>query len=261
MDPQAYRQAFRASSADIAAVARRDVRAPIPSCPGWAMANLLGHLGAVYTSIARNISFGAGEDIVNELDDLQLAPAYATWFEGGRSAEAAPADVVDWFDAAVARLAQVFDDSDPEMRTWTWFPPEQTVGFWLRRMAHETAIHAWDARGAHGESYAYDSDLAADGVDEALSVYQPMHCRPTSTVEGRGETYHFHRTDGPGEWLVRFDGSEMTVTREHRRADVAFRGAAPDLFLFLWHRIPADRLEVLGDEVAATRYFELAPPD
>lgn len=76
-----------------------------------------------------------------------------------------------------------------------------------------------------------------------------------------GETYHFHRTDGPGEWLVRFMPEGPVVTREHAKGDVAVRGIASDLFLFLWRRLPADRLEVFGDADLLSRYFELAPPD
>jgi hypothetical protein len=34
-----------------------------------------------------------------------------------------------------------------------------------------------------------------------------------------------------------------------------------DLLLFLWHRIPADRLEVFGDAALLERFFELVPPD
>ncbi len=36
-------------------------------------------------------------------------------------------------------------DSAP---TWSWWPADQSVGFWVRRMAHETAVHRWDAEGA-----------------------------------------------------------------------------------------------------------------
>jgi hypothetical protein len=42
---------------------------------------------------------------------------------------------------------------------------------------------------------------------------------------------------------------------------VAVRGSASDLLLFLWRRIPADRLEVYGDAALLPRYFELVPPD
>jgi hypothetical protein len=128
-------------------------------------------------------------------------------------------------------------------------------------MAHETAVHRWDAQLANGAAEPIEAELARDGIDEALDVYQPRWCRPKSTIAGNGESYHFHRTDGEGEWLVEFEGEGMRVSRKHARADVAVRGTASDLVLFLWQRIPGRRLEVLGDAALLDRYFELVPPD
>jgi hypothetical protein len=59
--------------------------------------------------------------------------------------------------------------------------------------------------------------------------------------------------------LVRFAPDGPLFTREHARGDVALRGSASDLLLFLWQRIPAERLEVFGDATLIPRYFELAP--
>ncbi len=261
MNAPIYLDAFRAHTGAVSAAARQEIGAPVPSCPGWTIANVVGHLGALYTSLARNIRFGNGQDIVHGLADLDLEPAYVTWFQRGRTADTAPPDVADWFDRTAFRLSEILADSDPATPTWSWFPPDQTVGFWLRRMAHETAIHAWDARTALGASYDFQSDLAADGTDEVLTVYAPATCRPKSDVEGHGETYHVHRTDGGGEWFILFEGSDMVVTREHRKADVALRGSASDLFLAFWHRLPLEELDIRGDEALVTRYFELAPPD
>jgi hypothetical protein len=59
--------------------------------------------------------------------------------------------------------------------------------------------------------------------------------------------------------MVRFEGSEAVVSRGHAKGDVAARGTGSDLLLFLWHRIPAERLEVLGDAALLERYRELVP--
>jgi predicted lipid carrier protein YhbT len=49
------------------------------------------------------------------------------------------------------------------------------------------------------------------------------------------------------------------VRREHAKGDVAVRAPASDLLLFLWGRIPPDRLEVMGDTALLPRWFELVP--
>ena len=52
----------------------------------------------------------------------------------------------------------------------TWWPPDQTVGFWLRRMAHETSIHRRDVESAVGAETPVAPDLAVDGIDEVLAL-------------------------------------------------------------------------------------------
>ncbi len=52
-------------------------------------------------------------------------------------------------------------------------------------------------------------------------------------------TIHLHCTDGEGEWLITRAGDDVVVTREHAKGDVAARGTASDLLLFLWGRVPA----------------------
>jgi predicted lipid carrier protein YhbT len=87
--------------------------------------------------------------------------------------------------------------------------------------------------------------LAADGIDELFAVipYWPMEPHP----HGDGETVHLHCTDLEGEWLVRLVPDGLVVTREHAKGDVAVRGTASDLSLFLYGRVVADALEVFGD--------------
>ena len=46
----------------------------------------------------------------------------------------------------------------------------------------------------------------------------------------------------------------MVVTREHAKGDVAARGTASDLLLFLWGRVPATALEVFGDAALLDRF-------
>ena len=42
--------------------------------------------------------------------------------------------------------------------------------------------------------------------------------------------------------------------REHAKGDVAARGTASDLLLFLWGRVPATALEVFGDAELLDRF-------
>src|SRR5258708_19732096 len=80
-----------------------------------------------------------------------------------------PLELLDW---AYAALTAEFAARRPEDHTFTWYDPDQTVGFWIRDMAQETVIHRVDAELAAAEPLAaIPGDLAADGIDELLVAF------------------------------------------------------------------------------------------
>jgi uncharacterized protein (TIGR03083 family) len=258
-----YRDAFQRDAAALAAAARRGLAAPVPSCPGWTVATLLTHLTGIYAHRIKLVRVRARENVVQAYEDLDLPAEYQDWFDAqGEDLSTMPPGLLALFERTAAELEAVLWSVEPEEPVWTWWPADQTAGFWQRRMAHETAVHRWDAQLAHGDPQPIESELARDGIDEVLDVMVPMRRAWAETPRtGTGEAYHFHRTDGPGEWLVRFEPDRVVVTREHARGDVAVRGTASDLLLFLWQRIPAERLKVFGEAAVLERFFDLAPPD
>ena len=163
-----------------------------------------------------------------------------------------------WLREGAAALVAALAAVGPDKSVWTMGEP-RTSRFWFRRQAHEATVHRWDAEDAVGITPTpIDIDLAADGIAEYLEVYLPRVHR-NSGLTGAGESFHIHRTDGPGEWLVRFEPSGATVTAEHAKADVALRGPAEELLLVLWRRRPASSVELFGSEAALARWYELVP--
>jgi uncharacterized protein (TIGR03083 family) len=193
--------------------------------------------------------------------DFAAFPGFYDWLERDMPHAEVPRLIVDWLDEAHARLAEALTAADPAEHVRTWFPPDQTAGFVQRRMAQETAVHRWDAQAAVGTPEPIESELARDGIDEMLDVHLPIRPQWVPGRQGAGERYHLHRTDGEGEWLVDFQPDGVRVSREHARGDVAIRGTASDLLLWLWGRIAAGRLEVHGDQSLIARWFELVPAD
>jgi predicted lipid carrier protein YhbT len=106
-------------------------------------------------------------------------------------------------------------------------------------------VHRYDAETAAGTPTPVDAELAVDGIDEFLTVFVPRMGANFGPVGDA--TVHVHCTDVDGEWLVACNDGEVAVTREHAKGDVAARGTASDLLLFLWGRVSADTLEVFGD--------------
>lgn len=241
MQRQEYLAAIEAHGADIARAARVSLDAPVRACGSWRVADLLWHVGEVHrfwTSMALAGSALKGEHVRDE-----------------RPSEM---DMISWYELGVQQLLAALATLPPEQSCWTWAGP-QNIAWLLRRMAHETAIHAWDALWAAGLKPHIDPQLASDGIDEFVYVMTPLVREGQPIIGG---SVHIHCTDVDGEWLlVPGDGLELVVTREHAKGSVALRGPAVDILLVLWRRLPVEAIEVIGDASVADRFLLRADLD
>jgi len=211
----------------LAAAARGNLDPPVETCPGWSVGDLVDHTGKVHRFWAQIAAGADRSSVVRE-----SAPD--------------PERVVEWFEEGLAHLTTTLRSADPDRSIWTWAPVEHpTVAWIIRRMAHETAIHRWDAQAAVGHPDPIDAGFAADGIDELLFVFLPAE---PQLHKGDGRRAHIHCTDVEGEWLVQMQEGAFTVVREHSKGDAAIRGPAADVLLALWERVPFSNVEVLGDE-------------
>ena len=121
--------------------------------------------------------------------------------------------------------------------------PDQTVGFWMRRMALETAIHRVDAdlaAGLAGPPIA--PDLAADGIDEVLGwiAYAPVAWPEDFTeVLATADPTPVRISTGGHDWTISAAPGRVVV--DHGTADPAAVGAtvsgAPDaVYRWIWGR-------------------------
>jgi uncharacterized protein (TIGR03083 family) len=137
--------------------------------------------------------------------------------------------------------------------------------FWLRRRAHEAAVHLADAQLAAGQDADLPPGLAADGVDEWLGLTAAGIGGPAPELRGGGQRLHVHATDpglsGTGEWLITRTSSGITVEHGHGQADVAVRGPAGDLLLVLTRRLPpsAPGVDIFGDRALLTHWLRHTP--
>lgn len=233
--------AIEQHGADIARAARVSLDSPVRACGSWRVADLLWHVGEVHrfwTSMALSGTSSKGQHQRDERPEEM--------------------DMIAWYEAGVQRLVAVLSSLSPEQPCWTWAGP-QTIEWLIRRMAHETTIHAWDALWAAGLQPRISPELASDGIDEFMYVMTPLVREGQPIVGG---SVHVHCTDVDGEWLlVPGDGLELRVTREHAKGSVALRGPAVDILLVLWRRMPVDAIEVIGDASVADRFLLRADLD
>jgi len=214
--------------------------APVPSCPGWTMADLVHHLGGVYQHVLLHSARGVTERPGRRLRDFIAEPVAA--------------DLLNWWNDWYTSIMSTLGTLDPELPAWNWAPQAKKAIFWHRRMAHETAIHRWDAQMAVGWAEPIEERYAADGVAEVLDTFLPAGRRINRGATATG-LVALQATDADYTWHVRLRGEGVALLDtdtifgdDELRARVVAAGLASNLMLALWGRVAWDTLEVSGDE-------------
>jgi uncharacterized protein (TIGR03083 family) len=210
------------------------LEAPVPSCPGWVVRDLLAHIGFVHRWAAGYVQTGRTE-MVEEPD------------EPGLLAAAPPDDLlIDWVADGHASLVGALSSAPAGLRCWTFFGAPSSLAFWARRQAHETAVHRVDAELATGAAPSPIAiPFAADGVDELLLGFlaRPGSRRYAKVQPG---SVSFAATDTDASWTVAVSGTGIEMARSAGTGDLSVRAPAADLYLLLWNRRPSDGLDVEG---------------
>ena len=193
---------------------------PLPSCPGWDVADLLRHVGSVHYRAAL---------IIGEHRDR--AP-------DARETSAPPGDPFAWYEQGRTALFAALANPDEAASYWTFLGPKP-LDWWLRRLADETAVHRVDAELARGHRGPIDPAFAADGVDEQLETYLPVVAARQRRRDDAKVT--LRASDVGAAWTVTVtQPGDVTVTRDEEPAAARIRASAVDLYLWLWRR-GADR--------------------
>jgi uncharacterized protein (TIGR03083 family) len=219
------------------AAAAADSSVPVPSCAGWTMDTLVRHLARVY---------------LHKVTLLRTGDWPKNWPPPGLAAEPGLALLARAYRALTAELIA----RGPSAAAVTWYEPDETAGFWFRRMAQETVIHRVDAELAAGLVPTHvPEDLAADGIDEVLTCF--LACfSPEAIAEMAGERLAgpdgaetIVVTAGAASWTIRpFRSCEVTVQRGvHGEQQVRVEAAPGPLLRWLWGRAGDDAVRVTGD--------------
>jgi uncharacterized protein (TIGR03083 family) len=226
-------------------VAGADLTAPVPTCPGWNLGQLLRHLGGAHRWVETTVRTRATQP-----------PSDDHFRDLSRYTDEDPAVLDAWLAEGAAQLASTLRAAGPDAPVWTPVPGE-SASFFARRMAHETLVHRADAAAAAGTEFTADDEVALDALDEWMelgSLPQMFEFHPElRELLGPGRTLHLHATDTApetsAEWLVDLTGDTIAWRRAHERAAVAVRGPLTGLLLVVYRRRPArsEGIEILGD--------------
>ena len=239
-----------------AGVAAADLTAPVPSCPGWSVYDLVVHLGNVHAWAATIVETGSFAVTQNDEPSSRR-----------------PRAVGDWYAAKAEDLYEVLRTTDPGRPCWNFAFGDGVAGFWRRRQLHETTVHTLDLDGAADRTTEVAAAVATDGVDEVLTVFlhrmhqrghpatllaplclvcedtdrawtvtpRPVRSDPTASVpvQPRGSSAE------AAPDLV--GGPPLVVDRRHPGADQVSAPAGV-LYRALWRRAPVESLTRSGDQ-------------
>ncbi len=198
---------------------------PVPTCPGWTVADLVSHTGMVHRWASANLR-----------GEADHAPP--RWREEGLRAP----DILEWFRVGLDDLGEALRRAGEDTEALVFLqdaPPPRR--FWARRQAHETTIHAVDALAASlqrppvaAETWI-GSEVAVDGVDELLCGFLPRG-GGKPRIPGV-DTLRVDAVDTGHTWTMHFDADgARTVPGEGAETEFVLRGEAVELYLGLWNR-------------------------
>lgn len=223
-----------------AVLASLDPATPVPSCPEWTARDLMEHLTHVHHFWATVLNDDLrSDDDVRELD--ANPPALPDSIDEMLPIRAAATRALA---AALGRL------DDAEVR-WTWWPPEQTVGFTRRMQICEAVMHRIDAELTAG--------LTPTPLSDHVAAHCLDHCIDVMWAVPEGVEHHSTAiakvTSAGHEWLVdvgQWHSSEGEPFARAQRAEagsqpsVTITGSLDDLARWAWGR--GGQVEITGDD-------------
>jgi uncharacterized protein (TIGR03083 family) len=241
---------LRACTAELAQIIDGDLDRAVPTCPGWTFRQLATHVGRGHRWAAQIVATRATAPVpMREVADGKFP--------------ADPARQVPWLNAGADQVIEAVAAAGGDL-VWT-MTGMRPAGFWVRRRAHEAAVHLADAQLAAGREADLPAGQAVDGIDEWLGLIAVGTADPARDLRGDGQSLHLHATDpglsGTGEWLITRTPSGITVQHGHGKADVAVRGPAADLLLVLTRRLPpsAPGVDIFGEQPLLIHWLNHTP--
>jgi uncharacterized protein (TIGR03083 family) len=219
--------AVRTEGEALVAAARMGSDVTVPTCGDWTIADLARHVCQVYANITLYISTRA----TSRPEQMPVIP------EG---------DPVELLAAQLDDLVVALEETEPGTPIWTWvFDAPEGAIFWARRMAHESAVHRFDAQNAHGIRQPIDTELAADGIDELIDIIVPR-VYGRDKVAGPVGTVALRSPDG-SEWFLELEPTGVRRVDLIEAPQVTAVGTDSALLLAAVGRVPWSSLDISGD--------------
>ena len=215
----------------------------VPGCPDWSVRDLVAHLGEVQRTWAYIVAAGPSDEPPPEDAVPGVEPGD---------------DLLAWSAESTGELVRALAAAGPDQECWTWWAQASsapgTSGAVARHQVQEAAVHAFDAQQAAGQDEPLPAEVAADGVEEFLTVGMasmgPWPHEPGQVA--------LDATDA-GTWVVDLDEGGARTQDPGAfgvKPGAWLRGPASDLVLALYGRSGHGDVEIEGDSELAEQLLE-----
>jgi len=227
-------------------------------CEAWNAAQVVAHV-ATGDQLFRGLILDAtgkdraGQDLPIDFADRQRRfQALSTW-EPAKLRETAQQESKQ----TVATIVEAVEKTPETMVTVPFGTVPMPVVRGLR--LNEYIIHGHDLMPAIGLSIPIPDWFIDRALGDAITLTMRLHQR--SPHKGESASFHIHRTDGEGEWILRAEGGQAVVESGHGKADVALRGPGEGLYWVIMGRGKPQNhgVEVYGDAALAAAFKEWFP--
>lgn len=221
------------------AASRSGWHAKVPSCPEWTTRDLVQHIGQVHRWAGEHVRRNRTEDDI----DLVAGPA--------------DDELLAWYADGHTGLVAALREAGPDAPAWHFLPAKSGSDFWVRRQAHETAIHRVDAELAAATPLSpIDPQFAADGVDELLTLFYAR--RPSRLTSAEPFSFGLVATDLDRSWRTVIGEEGPQTGALNGPVDIIVTASAPDLYLLVWNRLDHRDLPADGDRSVLDRWRDRA---
>lgn len=219
-----------------------DPHLPVRYAEGMTVADTVRHVGSVYRMVVAWLRLGAQP---------------TRW----QRAQVPGQSIVEYLRAGHRALLTELSAHDPADAAPTWWPLDQTYGFWYRRLAHETTVHRYDVQTAAATmtvtSGIVNDEVAFDGIDEILSLWFSHRLDVlgvTNSWTGRVAV-----VAGRRRWIAQLaeTGTASWPAEAGERADATVSSDPAGMYLWLWGRRPFATATPSGDAAGVTQLWRM----
>jgi uncharacterized protein (TIGR03083 family) len=217
---------------------------PVPTCPGWTLADLAWHIGERRRIWAATVAAGPADARANP--EVEPMPSDRE-------------ELLAWLAESTRQLLDALTAAGPDRECWVGWGDSQsarTTGAVARHQVQEIAVHTYDAQLAVGAPQPLPEEVAVDGVEEFLYTCNAT----TSPWPHEPAVLEYHVAEGP-LWELRLsaEGARAARLDGPGEPDLYASGTASDVVLTMYGRIDLNALKFEGDVVVLDRLVAWEP--